>query len=334
MRIRNESQRPSTEDIGANMGVKTHVFGSNAERAAWDKLRRRWGDRYSLYPNLPFLMVFDTRNLVDVSAWPDSMPTPQVSEQELNWLKKTSIDFTLCDVDDTPLVCVEFDGMQEGFNVGPKYRAAEPTNPWRDSIMSLKLKVAHGSLFPYFVVGSRQFEDISNATQLSLVDAIIGSVLAGKALEVRASNFNPEDLGMTSDEFERLPDSDKDELIQDWFIGAEAEADVTYNPVFAAEHDLWNELSSRLGPMQRSTHHVYVPSLDGAKTMIERANLMRKAILHGAECTVTTQQFGDVKRTVWLPNFNVPGFSEYGFLDELAELVALDAVRRLADARN
>ncbi len=311
------------------VSVKRHVFGSNAERVVWDKLRRRWGDRYSLYPNLPFLMVFDTNNLVDVSAWPDARPAPKVSAQEFGRLKKTSIDFTLCDGADTPLVCIEFDGMQEGFNVGTKYRAPEPTDPWRDTEMSLKLKVAHGSLFPFFVVGSREFKDYSQALQICLVDAIIGSVLAGQALQKRASDFNPQELGMTSEEFERLSASDQYELIQDWFIGAEVEADVTHNPVFAAAHDLWQDLSSRLGPMRRTTRYVCVPSLEGAQTPIERANLMRKAILEGAECTITTQQFGEVKRTVWLPNFNVPSFSAHGFLDELAELVTLDAVHRL-----
>jgi hypothetical protein len=278
-------------------------------------------------------MVFDTTNLVDVSAWPDARPTPTVSAQEFGRLKKTSIDFTLCYDAGTPLVCIEFDGMQEGFNVGTKYRAAEPTDPWRDTIMSLKLKVAHGSLFPYFEVGSREFKDYSQAVQICMVDAIIGSVLAGQALEKRARGFNPEEVGMTSREFETLSESVQYKLIEAWFIGAEVEADVANNPVFAKAHDLWQDLSSRLGPMRRTTRYVCVPSLDSARTPIERANLMRNAILEGAECTITTQQFGDIKRTVWLPNFNAPGYSAHGFLVELAELVALDAVKRLLGAR-
>lgn len=315
------------------MAVKQHVFGSNAERAAWDKLRRRWGDGYSLYPNLPFLMVFDTKGVVDVSAWPEVLPAPLISAQEFNRLKKTSIDFTLCDAAGKPLVCVEFDGLQEGFNVGTSYRAADPTDPWRDAILTLKLRVAHGSLFPYFVVGSEQFEDISDAVRVCVVDALIGSALAGQALRERASRFTPEDIGMTNEDFERLPRSAQDEVIAAWFVGVEAEADVAHNPVFAAVYGLQRDVSRRLGRVHHTTRYVYQPSLDGADTPIERANLMRKALLHGAECTVTTTRFGAVTRTVWLPNFQAPGFSAYDFLDELAQLVALDAVRRKLDMR-
>jgi hypothetical protein len=276
-------------------------------------------------------MVFDTSNLVDVSDWPNAKPTPKVSLQELSWLKKTSIDFTLCDDAGTALVCVEFDGLQEGFNLGTKYRAAEPTDPWRDTIMSLKLKVAHGSLFPYFVVGSKEFRDISEAVRMCLVDAIIGSVLAGKAIQERANSFSPEDVGMTNEEFDQLSEIDQDELIQHWFIGVQMDMDATYNPVFQAEYDLWRDLTKRLGTMQTAIRYVYQPSIESAHTPIERAKLIDKAILHGTECIVTTQQFGEVKRTIWLPNFHVPGYSAFGFMDELAKLVALDAVRRLAD---
>jgi hypothetical protein len=315
------------------MGVKQHVFGSNAERRAWGKLSRRWGDRYTLYPNLPFLMVFDKDNLVDASAWPKPQPPVAITPQEFGWLKKTSNDFTLCDANDKPLVCIEFDGMQDRFNIGAKYRAADPTNPWRDMIMSLKLKVAHGSLFPYFVVGSDQFRDISEAVQLCVVDAIIGSVLAGQALTTRTATFTPADVGMTTQEFEALAPGEQDELVQDWLIGMEADADATYNPIFAAKHDLWRNLSRRFGTVRHTIRYLYQPAIDEAETPLNRARLMDKAVLIGSECTVTTVQFGAATKTVWLPNFNTPSFSPYGFLDELAELVTLDAVRNLADAR-
>ena len=133
--------------------------------------------------------------------------------------------------------------MQEGFNLGTKYRAAEPTDPWRDTIMSLKLKVAHGSFFPYFVVGSREFKDVSEAVRVCIVDTIIGSVLAGKAMQERANNFNPEDLEITNEEFDQLSDIDQDEFIEHWFIGVQVDMDATYNPVFQAEYDLWKDLT-------------------------------------------------------------------------------------------
>jgi len=143
------------------MGVKKHVFGRSAERTYYYKLSRQWGQQYRLHHNLPFLNVFDTSNLIDVTGWPQPPRRFRLTDIEFNRLKKTSIDYTLCDEHDIPLVCLEYDGMQEGFNVGTSYRSPEPSDPWRDEIMSLKLRVAHGSQFPYFVLGSRYLNDLS-----------------------------------------------------------------------------------------------------------------------------------------------------------------------------
>ena len=316
------------------MAAKDTVFASKQERELWHKLKQRWGDRYTLYPNLPFLFAFDTKVLIDMNSWPEKVQGLTISDVERNRLKKTSIDYTVCDAADKPLVCIEFDGLQDGFNVGTRYRAAEPADPWRDQITSLKLKVAHGSLFPYFVVASKHFNDISQAVRVCIVDTLIGSVLAGQALHQAANNFQAKDVGMTDEEFDRLNPGQQHELIQDWFIGAEAEADLSHNPVFAAMWDVWDELRRRLGSVYHHTRFVYVPEIDDAVTPLERAKLMDSAILVGSECTVTTSQFGEVKRNILLPNFRSPGYSPYGFLDELAQLVSLDAVRALADARD
>ncbi len=97
------------------MSVKNSVFASSSERKNFQKLQRRWGEKYRIYHNLPFLNVFDTRNLIDVSDWRNPKPFV-VEELDLGRLKKTSIDYTLCTNDDRPLVCVEFDGIQQGFS--------------------------------------------------------------------------------------------------------------------------------------------------------------------------------------------------------------------------
>lgn len=315
------------------MGVKRRVFASAAEFANYQKLESRWGDRYSLCHNLPFLNVFDFDGLVDSSDWPQVVPIT-ISDVDQARLKKTSIDYVLCDNDFVPLVCVEFDGLQDGFNVGTSYKAAEPTNPWRHTITTLKLKVAHGSLFPYFVVGVREFRDISAAIKLCVVDTLIGEVLSSRALSARANAFTPADLGMSDEDFDRLPPSDQDELIQDWFIGVEVEADFTFNPVFAALEVMRDAVRRALGSYDLSWAFARPPTATDHMSPIEYAQAFDNAARHGATCTVTTKQYGEVSRTIWLPNFRAPGYSELGFLPELAQLVALDAVRQLALKRS
>jgi hypothetical protein len=99
------------------MGVRDTVFGSKMEKRCFLKLDETWGKNYRVYHNLPFLNVFTGRSdLLDIDGQPFTL-----SEEEYDLLKKTSIDFTVCDKNDKPLVCIEFDGMQDGFNVGTKY---------------------------------------------------------------------------------------------------------------------------------------------------------------------------------------------------------------------
>lgn len=111
------------------MTVKKRVFASNAERENYYKLMRVWGDEYHLHHNLPFLNVFHGPVILDLSESPPK--SVEISGEDYNRLKKTSIDYTLCTRDDEPLVCVDFDGMQEGFNVGTAYKPGVPESPWR-----------------------------------------------------------------------------------------------------------------------------------------------------------------------------------------------------------
>jgi hypothetical protein len=137
------------------MGVHKTVFGSNEERRYFTKLQKEWGNKYHIHHNQPFLNVLTGRDaLMD-----DSGNQFYLSDEEFDQLKKLSIDFTVCDKSDAPLVCIEFDGLQDGFNIGTTYRTRDGAcgNPSRRALMELKLRVAHGSLFPFLVLGSDQF---------------------------------------------------------------------------------------------------------------------------------------------------------------------------------
>jgi hypothetical protein len=136
------------------MPVSRNVFASQSERSNFYKLSRVWGDKYRIYHNLPFLNVFPVKvsdTLFDLSQLP---PRPiTITNLERNRLKKTSIDYTLCNQDDAPLICIEFDGLQQGYNLGTQYRTTDETADsadtpsWREQILGLKLRVAHGSFF-------------------------------------------------------------------------------------------------------------------------------------------------------------------------------------------
>src|SRR5688500_17630951 len=99
------------------MGVKASVFASKAEQENFYKLSRHWGKKWHLHHNLPFLNLFDIENVFETDRF-DKKTRLVLSEVEKARLKKTSVDYALCDQNDTPLLCVEFDGLNDGFNVG------------------------------------------------------------------------------------------------------------------------------------------------------------------------------------------------------------------------
>jgi hypothetical protein len=308
------------------MGVAKSVFASRAERANFQKLQSRWGDQYDLWHNLPFLNLFTRDGLID----PDSADLRSLTISDIEWqrLKKTSVDYVLCDREhDAPLICIDFDGIQDGFSAGREYRPrAENPSPWRDVITSLKLKVAHGSLFPYFVVGWREFADISPTIRRSIVDGVIGEVLAKQAVSDRfARGLTEADTGMAEEEWDALPPWDRREIMEDVAMSIEIDADFEHNPLYAEVAKLWSELGHPAG----SHRFVDAPGTRRAPS----GQRLEEPALFGAEYTIRTDDVGTVTRTAWLPNFRAPGFVGLGLVEEIAHLLALAEVRRLRDRR-
>lgn len=315
------------------MGVNKNVFASRSERLNYYKLRRTWGKDYRIYHNLPFLNVFNPCELVDMSAGWQAMGQLTLNDVDLARLKKTSIDYTVCDRQDNPILCVEFDGLQEGFNVGTSYHprsSFDPyVTPWRQQITELKLKVAFGSMFPYFVVGSKQFGDLSPEIKLTMVDGIIGAVLAQKAAAVRLQAFDPTEAGYSQEEFGLLSSHDQHEIVQDWVIGVEVDADFEHNPITRKAWELLVNSRSR----SHSSKYLTYPDADLAKSAEERGTLIDNALLEGCEVVLHTDDVGDVRAVAWLPNFKAIGFSGLGLLEELAMLLAAARVKKVREAK-
>lgn len=312
------------------MAINKHVFGSAGEKRAFDALGRQWGNKFRIYHNLPFLNVITTEGLLDFHG--DLRPIT-VSRPDRDRLKKTSIDFTLCDASDAPVLCIEFDGLRKGFNVGTTYttRDSEIRPGWRKSITELKLRVAHGSGMPFIVLCSSYFERISSRTQLTVVDGIIGDYIATQAASDEISRgFKPEDIGFSQDEFAALSPEKQHDNIQSWVINIGIEADMTHNPICQMNAQLMGEIGFRTGRLEPLTHPP-IEHLSGQ----ERLQAFENAKLHGARYTVTDEKGRKFTGEIFIPNIKVPKISQFGLLHELAELIAMDkAARHRAKGKN
>ncbi|MBD2252705.1 hypothetical protein [Nostoc parmelioides] len=325
------------------MGVKNSVFASKSERYFYyDKLQRTWGHKYNIWHNLPYLNIFTTDNIIDISdytsrvclavlGYGESIKSSfvkliSISEKEKNILKKTSIDYTICNQKDEPILCIEFDGLGEGFNTSLEYHTQKNGVPkYRKPWMELKLKVAHGSYIPYFVVGSKQFNELHEEAKLTAVDAIIGKVMAHQEFDRRKKKLetNPAtELGISEEEYEKLFDWEQHELIQDWVFSTEIETDFEYNPIQKQLALLQKELSA----WKTSSEWNYIPAIEANISQKERIRKTQEAIW--VIVTTYTQSSNPYLKaeqaTIRLPNFQIPhlGMPEI-IAEEMAELIAL-----------
>jgi hypothetical protein len=294
------------------MGVRNIVFGSKEERKYYKKLMNSWGDRLNIYHNLPFLTIFTGReSLIDS----ENFTTFELNDQEYELLKKTSVDYVICDKRDQPLLCIDFDGMQGGFNIGKDYVVFgdKGTIKRRKDFFELKLKVAHGSLFPYFILGSDQFKSLSETQYITIADGLIGEIISTNArIKTFEIGFLPRKVGYSEEEFAGLSEITKKDLIEDWAIGIEIESDYKNNPIFQATARLMRETES-------TGYHIFFPNEDDPD----------KDIWVCVECEIINHKYGNDKAKMYLPNFKTPScYLIVHLAQEIAKLIALEKIRK------
>src|SRR5207249_5880820 len=138
--------------------IRSSVFGSASERLLYKALQTRWSDQLNVFPNLPFA------NIIDLQA--ATLPS-----NERRYLLTTSLDYTLCDKSDHPLLSIEFDGLGEGFSRDgvyvPRYTwAKDPNRQWK---MNFKLNVCESAWYPLFIVSLEETRQLGSDVSLSVI---------------------------------------------------------------------------------------------------------------------------------------------------------------------
>lgn len=146
----------------------------------------------------------------------------------MDFIYKTSVDYTLCKKDGKPLLSIEFDGLGHGFSKGGEYIQLVPTakDEYRKLKLDLKLRIANEIGYPLFVVSYDEKEPIGPGLHLTVVDGIIGMTLAGKHFQYLINNL-PVDEGLIS----TLPEYELHEYIENLVLEAEVETEIKWNPI-------------------------------------------------------------------------------------------------------
>lgn len=294
------------------MALKPTVFGSLNEKELYFSINSIWQENFTVYPQLPFCAVFDIGNL-------------SLTDKEVDFLRKTSVDYTLCKKDGKPLISIEFDGLGHGFSKDGKYIQILPSkDPYRKLKLDLKLKIARIEQFPFFVVSYDEKVPITDKIHLTIVDGIIGQTLKHLALPEIAKEWI-EDEKYSLD---NLSESEKYERIQDIVVSAEVIAELKWDPIAIRCSELEVDL------LRKGTYkgHQYEfvsdpelpdidwPSLNGFE---KRVKAFKDVIRWGCKYTVHTS-YGDFTETAWVRNFENSGVSPMTIAENIAGLLAHD----------
>jgi hypothetical protein len=306
------------------MPARESIFGSRSERELFTAIKSRWGDRFSVHPNLPFANVIEIGNL-------------DLKHSEREFLLKTSIDYTLCTKQGRPLLSIEFDGLSHGFSRRGRYVQIHPCNDsargWK---LDLKTHVASTSDVPFVVVSYNEKNPIGESTHLTIVDGIIGQMLANRDFRHRLKNL----YAKNHSEIEALDGENRDEYIQQLVTDAETLAELEWDPIARAEAEIEERLHRRGLIRSHSVEWFHEPPLPDlpaggflaagfAAALKARAEAMQRSIWVGCKTTVQTRAIA-VTETVRMRNVEHAGVNPLALTENMAMLLACQQVERSA----
>jgi hypothetical protein len=197
--------------------------------------------------------------------------------------------------------------MQQGLNQGSDYLPLDgQSGEWRKTILELKLQVAHDSGFPYFILSSNEFRDLSSDMPMTLTDGIVGDVIAN--LYARDPNRRNRDWGT-------------DPLM------VQILAEMTFNPIVKRKWELWDELG-------QPRHACMMGAAMPIQKFAEDHPLapLRSVFPNGIPSGNTAVVYDTSGATYWanvnLHDFRTPGYSGAWLGDDIALLLALDKLKR------
>lgn len=211
------------------MAVRDSIFGSRSEERGFRFIEHTWGEDYVVYPQIPLSALFT--------------PDPKWRDTS-NFFFKTSVDYVLCTNEGRPILAIDFDGLGRGFDRHGEYVQVEATQDrFRKRKFDSKLLFCRHNDFPYHIVSSDEFGHLADDIELTVVDGIIGSVLADKAFLERSPSFWQEH----AEEIDSQPDCYRSEYIADLMTELELERRYDHSKILHKTGELKEQVKSITG---------------------------------------------------------------------------------------
>lgn len=305
------------------MALRETVFGSKSEERVFEHLKSVWNDKFNLFHNLPFAQIFDI-NTIDLNKY----------VHDLSFWKRTllmsSVDYVVCDEQNKPLICIEFDGLCRGYNKGITY-FQDNENKWRKRKLELKLKIAKDHDFPFYIVSyeetdllSKKSKYNSNYLNLAVVDAIIGQTMKHYLLSEKVNEY----LDSYEDYLNSLKEYEQDEFIQECVIDAEVDLELKWDPIAIRAAKLEGILHKKGLTSLHGYKFIEKPETPNTKGLHDyegikqRVEALKKVKWQGCEVHWETPD-GTIVREAWIRNFEGTSASPLIIIQNIADLLTL-----------
>lgn len=292
------------------MTLKQNIFDSYSEKNVFNHLNSQWNSRFNVYPQLPFTKIFDIKSL-------------NVTRKENDFLLKTNIDYTICDKNDKPIMCIEFDGLSQGYNKGDKYVQISP-DPIRKLKLQLKLRIALEHSFPFFILSFKEKEYLSKNIHLTILDGIIGQTIARMELEQALRE------GLDKDQNSMIPRPSLSitEQVQEFISTLEVVLELNWDPIANMLSQIESVLFSRNITYRMSYIPLSRPELPEVKDIfdIEGWENMVKAFNEVQEFgykVICETHKGKAEGIAWVRNIESSWTSPLIIAKNIAELLAI-----------
>lgn len=291
------------------MSLKECVFDGYHEKELFVHLNSMWKDNFNIYPQLPFTKIADIETL-------------NISHNERDFILKTNIDYTVCDKEDKPLMCIEFDGWSQGYNRGGEYIQIVE-DQLRKKKLELKLKIAMEHRFPFYIISYNEKTYLLEKIHLAVIDGIIGETIAKMKFRDKINEY----LEDSKDTLSSMSEYERYEYIQDLVTSAEVELELKWNPISKKAAEIEGVLIDKGIISGHSSKPLSKPELPEIKYIFDikgiekRLKAWKDIKWHGCEVSCETPK-GKVTEQAWVRNFEGMLASPLIIVQNIAELLA------------
>ncbi len=164
----------------------TGLFDSKSEKRVFSAIQTRWSKYVNVYPHIP----------VRKALGYDNIKLLPIKDSAKEYLLRTEFDFVICDLDESPIWAIEFDGLGHGFSRDGRYiQIEEADDRYRQLKLDAKINSCELCCHPIVVVSYPETEPgFDPDSPVTVLDAIIGEVILSKKRQELVSQ-NIDELG-------------------------------------------------------------------------------------------------------------------------------------------